>query len=218
MKWPWKKLLSIITLAYLFSYFLADPVSAAYLKFDKTSLSVSKDQTFSVDTIVDAGTDQIVSTDIYVKFDPDVLSVEKITDGTFFDTVVSNKGSDNIYIAGMLNDIGNSKTGSGTVASITFKALKDTATTLSFICDPSLTKTSKIIKKEGVTNIIECSKNESLKINSSSSESSSNPSPTPGNTSSGSLPKTGTLGNIIKIALPGLFLLIIGGISKIWIK
>ncbi len=216
MKWNFLKSIFVIAFFVVLLLKLPKATNAAYLKFDKDTLEVSSGETFTVDVIVDAGTDAIVSTDAYVKYDPSVLSVESINDGSFFDTVVSTKNSDNVYIAGMLSDVGDSKTGSGTVATITFKALSDSGTTLSYICDPNSTPTSKIIKNDtNATDVIVCSQNKTLAINSSgaNANTTANNSPTP---TSNTLPKTGFLDNLLKLSTGGLVLLFIGLISKKW--
>lgn len=212
--------LAILGILVLVGYF--SRVEAAYLKFDKTSVDASVGETFTADVIVDAGDDSIVSADIYVKYDADVLSVEKVDDGTFFDTLVKDSQTGQEYIAGMFDDVGKSKTGSGTVATITFKVLKDSATTISYLCDTTASKTSKIIKNDNdATNIIECDNNGTLAVNSSSSSNSGgdNSSNSGGLTSAqGSLPKTGFMDSMLNLSIIGAALVVFGGVVKVWMR
>jgi hypothetical protein len=57
---------------------------AAYLKFDKATVTTQANQTFTVDVIVDAGTDQITSTDIWVLYDPTRLRRSSSRTALFF--------------------------------------------------------------------------------------------------------------------------------------
>lgn len=201
--------------------FFAGHVEAAYLKFGSTSVSATANQTFTVDVIVDAGTDLITSTDIWVTFDPAYLQAQTVTPGAFFPAVTNNITSGSVSITGLIVDPATYRTGVGTVATITFKALKNGTSTLGFDCRSEVSNTSKIIKNDiNATNIIVCTQNVSTTVtigtggttSSQSSTITAAPSVVP--TTPSSLPKTGVAENIAKFAAPGIMLLLIGGILR----
>jgi len=212
------------------SLFATQAAEAAYFKFDKSSISVSAGDTFDIAVIVDAGTDQVQSADIYVTYDSTALTAQSVTPGTYFPSVLKTIASGQVYIAGIPQQQNQPVTGTGTVATINFKATK--AATLSFDCD-----NSTIVKYDpNSPNILVCSQNQGATVlvggqspvvtstpaptaassgnnsnssNSSSSSSSSTVQPTPS-----VLPTTGFFDNTLRIALPGLILLSIGLLAR----
>lgn len=197
-----------LILFFLVGYFyIAQGVEAAILKFDQESISVNPDETFTVQVIVDPGSEQILATDAYVLYDPDLLEAQSVADGDYFNTVFNNITSGKVYVAGVVDDPATYKTGSGTVASITFKALKNGSGELTFYCDTSVSDTSKIIKNDvDATNIIDCDNNGSLPVViGPGEEGGETPQPTPS-----SLPKSGVMDTIIKFGVPGSLFFLIG--------
>src|SRR4030042_5561309 len=152
-----KKFFSLIfflTLVLLTPIFLGK-VEAGYFKFDPTSSTAANGNTFQVAVIVDAGSDQIRSTDIYVSFASTLLEAQSISAGTFFPTVTNNITSGRVYIAAMVDDGATTKTGSGTAATVTFKGLKEGSGSISFDCSSSL-----IVKADANgTNVLVCGSN-----------------------------------------------------------
>lgn len=186
---------------------------AAYLKFDKQTDTVSSDQTFQVQVMIDTGSEQVTSTDAYVIYDSTLFEAQSVTEGTFFPVVTYDITSGKIYIAGIVEDTAVTKTGEGTIATIVFKALKDGTGTLSFDCQGDVGSTSKIIKNDGNgTNIIECTSNQDLIVTIGTGGSAV--VPTSSSATSSQLPETGILDNLIKYAIPGAMLLIVGGLIK----
>lgn len=196
---------------FLFSSLVFGKVNAASLKFDAPSVSTTAAQTFDIDVIVDTGGEEINSTDVYITFDKDIIEAQTVSEGTFFPTVLNDITEGRVYVAGMVDDPATSKSGTGTVATITFKALKAGTTTLTYHCDSSVNETSKVIKNDiDATNIIVCSENgsTSVSVGGSSAEES-----TEDTTSSGGaeeLPESGIFDNVVKYAAPGVILFIIG--------
>lgn len=207
----------IFLIFFVFCPLILGKVNAAFLKFDKETVSVNAGENFELQVIVDAGSDEINSIDAYVIYDAAVLEVNSVTEGSFFPTVSKDISSGRIYIAGMVDDPASSKTGSGIVATINFKALKDGSVDITFDCDGS-----KIVKADiDATNIIECSKNGSSQVTigsgnpsgNSSDSASSIPSPTPS-----TLPRSGIFDNLISFGLSGLILFSIGLTGKLLLK
>lgn len=207
--------------------FASGHVEAAYLKFGNSAVSATAGQTFTVDVVVDAGTDNITSTDIWVLYDPSFISAQTVTSGTFFPAVTNNLTSGKVSITGLIVDPGTYRTGSGTVATITFSALKNGSTTLSFDCRTDVSNSSKVIQNDiNATNIIVCAQNQTatVTIGGTAAASSSGTAASTGTASStgtyitptppSSLPTTGIAENIAKFAAPGLVLLFIGGLLR----
>ncbi len=199
---------SFFLVVFYFSPFIRG-AEAANLEFDETAVTVGVNETFHLQVIVDAGSEQITSADAYVTYDPTSIEAQTVSEGTFFPTVTNNIEPGQVYVAGLVDDPNSPKTGSGTIATITFKTIKAGSVTLSFNCDPNVYNTSRIIKNDyESTNIIDCSQNgtATITIGESSTAQSGTPTPTPS-----SLPQTGIVENILKFSLPGIALLLIGG-------
>jgi len=204
-------------LLYIFSFFLLfiifpaqSSVFAASFGFDKETAQTESGGTIQLQVTIDGGTDEISSADAYVVYDSDLLTVESVTEGTFLPTVSSDTTTEGkIYIAGMVDDPATSKTGTGTLATITFNAAKDGDASISYDCN-----SSKIIKNDlDATNVLECTKNGSSVITVGSGSSSTNSNTNTSNITE--LPKSGILENVIKYAVPGMVLLLIGAGAKL---
>lgn len=196
--------------------YFSKAVFAATVNFDKTSITTQSGASFSLQVNIDAGSDEIRSTDIYLNFDSGYLQVESVNEGSFFPTVTSDTSTaGQVYLAGMVDDPAVTKTGSGTLATVNFKALKDGSTTISLNCS-----SSKIVKADiDATNILNCSQTVSVDVtigSGSSGSSSSGDSSTSTNSNlPSSLPRTGIFENLQKAAKPGLIFLLIGGLLRI---
>lgn len=183
---------------------------AAYLKFDNTTVTAANGGTFQLSVVVEPGSDAINSSDIYVSYDQSLLSPTTVTAGTLFPTVTNDTATPGkIYIAGMVDDPASSISTSGTIATITFKALKDGSVTLAFNCN-----SSTIIKNDiNATNVIACSQNTGATVTIGiGGNNNDNIMPTD---SPSQLPQSGVFDNVAKIAVSGMFLLIFGGIFRL---
>ncbi|PIY69313.1 hypothetical protein COY90_01260 [Candidatus Roizmanbacteria bacterium CG_4_10_14_0_8_um_filter_39_9] len=206
---------------FLFLLFLSlvsvERVEAASLRFGTTTVSTNANQTFTTDVVVDAGTDQVTSSDIWVVYDPTYLEAQTVTSGTYFPAVTNNITSGKVSITGLIVDPGTYKTGNGVIATITFKGLKNGNTNVTFDCRTDVSNSSKIIKNDiNATNIIVCSENGQLAvgIGVAANSSSSGYVPVANPTLPSSLPQTGIAENIVKFAAPGIILLFIGGMLR----
>lgn len=225
---------SFLVCAFCFLAF-AGASHAAVLKFDPTSSTTAVDGTFDVDIVVDAGTDQISGTDAYIKFDPAIVEAQTVTKGSFFPSVNNTIDTDQVYVNGVVTDATDFKTGSGVLATINFKVKSTTPGTLAFYCDLTQNDTSKIVKNDvNGTNVIECSNLTLYSINGGTSQpaqtsATNTPAPTTlPNTGAGqtqqpqtvvvqTLPQSGVFDNIIKYSVPGIILLVLGVVLKIFV-
>jgi hypothetical protein len=203
-------------------FFLAGRVEAGSLRFDKTTVSVEANNTFEIQVVVDAGSDQVNSTSAYVNYDATVLQAQSVTAGTFFSTVTNNITSGQVYLIGLIDTVGDYRTGSGTLATITFKSLKNGEATLSFLCQTGSSTTSTIIKNDiNATNLITCSENGTTSVTVGAG-GSSNPTPTPDAGGGGgseptptALPKSGAFDSLPSLLVLGLVLMLVGGGARL---
>ncbi len=179
-------------------------VEAASLNFDKTTVSAAIGGTFQVAVTVDPGSNSLNSTDVYVIFDSTLVKATTVAAGSLFPTVSHDEStSGKVYIAGMVNDPASSISTTGTLATITFQGLKDGSGSLSFDCN-----TSKIIKDDiNATNVITCSQNGTTSVTIGSG----------GGSTPSQLPESGIFDNVIKFAIPGIILLLLGSIFRLFI-
>lgn len=203
-----------VTIFFVVAPFVFGATQAAFFKFENSSASSSNGGTFQVGVVVDPGSDSINSVDIYVMYDSTLMSAKSVTAGTLFPTVSNDTSTaGKIYVAGMVNDPASSISASGTVATITFQALKEGSGNLTFDCN-----SSKIIKNDiNASNVITCSSNGTLAvtIGNGGSSSSSTPTPTSASSTPSQLPQTGIFDNVLKFSLPGIILLVFGGIVRL---
>ncbi len=189
-------------------------VEAASLQFNPSSASTTANSSFTIDIVVNPGSEQINSAESYILFDPTLLEAQSVTDGTYFSSVSNIIEAGRVYVAGMVEDNSSYKTGTGTIARINFKALTDGTATLTFDCP-----NTKIVKADiNATNIATCSEmgTATVVIGSGGGGGGSQPAPTT-YTPPSTLPQTGILENLQKAAIPGLILVVIGGIIKLLI-
>lgn len=198
----------ILLILFFIAPYVFIKVEAASFSFDKTTATVNSGGTFQISVNLDPGSDKIYSADIYINYDANLLKPTAVSAGSLFPTVSNDiSTSGKIYIAAMVNDPTAAISSSGTVATITFQALKDGSATLSFDCN-----SSKIIKDDAnASNVLNCSANNSSTITIGTTASDNNNSseiPT-------ELPKTGILENVLKFAFPGIIFLILGGALRL---
>lgn len=190
---------------------LVHGVEAASLGFDKSTATVANGGTVQIGVTLNPGSDGVNSTDIYVTYDATVLKATGVAAGSLFPTVSNDTSvSGKVYIAGLVNDPASSITSSGTVATITFQALKEGTATLAFDCN-----SSKVVKNDlNATNVLVCSSNGTSTITVGAG-GSNNPTATPGPTMPTQLPQSGVFDNVVKFAIPGAVLLLLGGAMRL---
>jgi LPXTG-motif cell wall-anchored protein len=201
--------------------FFVGGVQAASLKFDKSTVTVTVGSTFTLDAQVDAGSDQITSTDMWILYDPALLEAQSASSGAFFPAVTNSINAGKVYIAGLVTDPGTYKTGSGTVATVSFKGLQNGTATISYDCRADVSNSSKVIKNSvDPTNVIVCSSNGTsvVTIGTGGSVAPTSAIPTgvyqpPVNPTS--LPQTGLMDEMPKLVAMGLLFVITGVIMRV---
>lgn len=184
-------------------------VEAAYFQFDPASATSAASGTVNIKVNINAGSDELSSSDAYVLYDSTYLKAQSVTAGRFFPTVTNDTSTaGKVYIAGMVDDPATSSSGSGTLATIVFQALTNGQATLTIDCTAS-----KIVKNDvNATNVMQCAQNGSavVTVGTGSSGYMTTPEPTPS-----VLPKTGIFDNVARLAVPGLLLLLLGGAARL---
>lgn len=218
-----KKLNKFIIAIFISSvfFFNASSIYAATFTFNPTTTNVRPDNTFDLSINVDAGTDQIAGADIYLTYDANMLELQTVTDGNYFPQVEDVPSTGRLYITGFVNTQGDYKSGSGTVATLTFKALQEGNTELTVDCDLSQTDTSKIVQNDtGLTNILECSTltAHSVTISMDAPDNGNSTTTTTTTSTTTELPQSGVVEDMISFAIWGGILLGIGATLRILLR
>jgi hypothetical protein len=107
---------------------------------------------FQVSVIINSGDQDVHAADIYVSYDPEILTVDSVEEGTFFGTFIRRTGEE-----GMINFSGTVElvdegilipSGKGLVATITFTPAKSTQST-------DIQIDAKTVIASGGTNILD---------------------------------------------------------------
>ncbi|QQS43283.1 hypothetical protein IPM65_03920 [Candidatus Roizmanbacteria bacterium] len=152
-------------------------ISGPRFVFEPSSTSVKKNETFNINLTIDPGSEQVAGADIYLTYNANLLTIDQVTAGSYFPLVSNVPATGRIYISATVATQGESKTGSGTIATITFKAIETGNASITVDCDPSKTDTSRIIKNDiDATNVLVC---EALQAHTVTITAASEPSPTP---------------------------------------
>jgi len=126
--------------------------------FEPSSTAVKKDQTFDININIDPVGEQVAGADIYLDYNAELLTLESVTAGTYFPLVANVPASGRLYISATVANQGDSKTGTGTIATVVFKASEVGTANISIDCDPQKTDSSRMVKDDiNATNILNCS-------------------------------------------------------------
>ncbi len=139
--------------------------SGPAILFDPGATTAGVGQNFTVAINVDTFNNQTLSTDAYVQYDASAVQFVQLTNGDFYPSVRHSDQQGVLSIGGMVNTPASSSTGTGRLATVTFKALKEVVTRLSIVCGSGSTASSKIVKNDiDATNIIDCSANNQMSV------------------------------------------------------
>lgn len=135
----------------------------ASFSFEPVNITASAGDVIPVDIMIYSGSNPVISTDIYISYDPSLLSIAspqnpEIKKGELFQSVdakVIQPG--NLYVYAINPSADLKQVTNGKVATIYFQAQKAGQIDLRFECVPFMTQTSQIIRNdEDLTNIINC--------------------------------------------------------------
>lgn len=108
---------------------------------------------FAVDVQIDTGENQVISADIHIVYDPDALEAQTVTNSTLFPSILSSgvvdRGTASITVGAPSN--AQPVTGTGTIATVRFRAIAATQTPVSirFAANTAVRSVS-----EGSTNLL----------------------------------------------------------------
>lgn len=217
-----------VILSLIFVFFclpVFSQVQAAVLLLNPTTAQVQAGQTFTIEVNVDAKTDTIAGVEAYVVYDATLIEPQSVSAGTFFPIVTNNITTGKVNITGVVENSSQYKSGTGTIASITFRGIKNGTGVLRFDCDLARSDASKIVKNDlNATNLIECGALGTTAYTIGGSSTGGLPATggtttntgTTGTTgTNGQLMKSGVFENVINISLPALFLVSLGVILKL---
>lgn len=199
----------------------ASAVSAATLSFDPSSVNTKVGDTFKLTIKVEVGTAEVIGVDALVKYDKSLYKVVSVSDGTFLTIGEKDYATAGLAnIVGIVESAGESVTGSGPLADITFESLAKGTGTIEFACETGETGESNI--SEGTVDapdLIECSQNgEAVVVATGGSTGSTTGGTTTsggtrstGGTNPSQLPKTGIVEDIVTLGMiVGGFLVLVG--------
>jgi hypothetical protein len=156
-------------------------LAAASLKFDPAAVTVRKDNTLTATVKVDTAGAQVIGGDAVIRYSAGDLEFVRADNGGFFPaanfTSANDTSTGQVELHGVYPAATYNTGATGTFATITFKAKKDTGSgTLAFVCTGSGADTQFI--SDSGTNIIACSAINQLAITYTGG-SASDPTPTP---------------------------------------
>ncbi|KUK84088.1 MAG: hypothetical protein XD98_0177 [Microgenomates bacterium 39_6] len=186
--------------------------SSPHLSLSPTVKEVNTGVNFNVTVSVDTGGQQVSGVDAIVEYDSSLLEVVNVSEGTFFPTITTittTLGKVEIY---GIADAGALKSGTGTLATITFRGKTAGTAAVSFACQTGSTNDSNI-NSTGDKDIIVCSENISASyvINGQTATSQeTGTESTSTATTSEDLPQTGFLEPTVLMIGGGIILMILG--------
>lgn len=153
---------NLLISAFLSVFFLLvsatfSPAAAApRLYLDPSSTTVAKDSEFEINLAIDVEGDSVFGADAVLTYPGGDIGFKSLVGGGFFPSVsYANDVAGRIEIHAFFPNLYESKSGSGTVATIKFTAKKETGTgTISFVCSGSGAD-SQILNTNG-ENILSC--------------------------------------------------------------
>lgn len=157
------KLFAIIATGFLFFSTAVTYANAAIVSLDPVSASVPFGQTFTVKVTIDTKGESVTSSDVILLYDSSKLEAVDIVQGNsgqepFFPDFFQNISPTELYIGASVIDPIETKTGQGTLATITFKGKTNGITSVSFDCTAGKTSDTNISKSDkNATDIVECS-------------------------------------------------------------
>ncbi|HUD19928.1 MAG TPA: cohesin domain-containing protein [Patescibacteria group bacterium] len=168
--------LALILAILAFSFPVAKAYAAPNLQFDQTSVTAAQNATFQLNITINVDTNTVMGSDAVVNYAAADLQVTDVSSGGFFPQFTkATDTAGKIEIHGFTGQ-NDSRTGTGTFATITFKALKNSGSSnISYTCTGSGTDTD-IITTTG-QNILVCTQLNNAGISYASSGTSS-PTPT----------------------------------------
>ncbi|MCR4263575.1 MAG: cohesin domain-containing protein [Candidatus Roizmanbacteria bacterium] len=204
---------------------------AATLSLDPATQSIPTGDTFDVLLQIDTEGESTTSTDAVMSFDSSILSVISIEEGDhgsnpFFPDLFQNISPGEMYIGASVIESIDTRSGTGTVATITFKGLSPGVSDVIFDCTPGKTSDTNISKSDkNATDIVVCTAltNGRYTVGSGPVQPA-NPTPTPVGavvftpTPTATMPPSGSAEVTMGITGVAVLLLVLGISGKMLLK
>lgn len=201
--------LSLFLFLFVSSSFVWAQTSNPHFSLSPTVKEVAPQVSFNVTVSIDTGGKLTSGADAIVEYDSSLLEVVSVSEGTFYPTITTlNNTTGKVEIYGVA-DSTNPKSGTGTLATITFRGKTAGTATVNFLCQTGSTSDSNINSTSN-EDLIVCADNvnASYIIGSTSQEATTTATPTA--TASQELPQTGFLEPTALIIGGGIILMILG--------
>jgi hypothetical protein len=119
------------------------------------TISVKQNDTFLVDVVIDAKTSQPTAMELEINYDPAVLQMTALEPGFFFSkTLVPPAISSGKGTVTLAQDIGNYKSGTGSIVTLAFKALQNTSAPAQITINPTTTQIAALNENGNVVGSI----------------------------------------------------------------
>lgn len=191
-----KLLVSLIFFFFLLFAVPSKAMAAPRIFFDPSTITAVQNNQFTIQLKIDAEANQVIGSDVIISYAGADLDVVSVTNGSFFPEFhYASNGSDRIELHGYVTSIYQTKTGAGTLATLTFNALKGTGSSaLTMSCHDNGNQTN-ILNDSGNT-ILSCGSLNQVAISYSGTANTPTPTtpagstatPTPTQGSSNTLP------------------------------
>lgn len=148
----------VLVFGFLLFSFTSVLAESPKLYFEVNDVNVKQGDEFEMVMKIDTGGVAVSGVDAVLEYNPTYLEVLLIENGNFFPLFGKHFEINNqkIYITGFFTENKETKSGAGNFARISFKAIKNGATSLKFVCaDKSLSDTN-IINLSG-NDLVQCS-------------------------------------------------------------
>jgi len=188
----------VSSLIVFLGFALSAPFTRAYaapnVRFSPTSATVVVNEELTVTVQIDAETNTVIASDAVVSYAGDDLSVVAVSNGGFFpEFSFANNPTGRLELHGYISASYQNRTGTGTLATIRFKAKKGSGSSaVSFTCSGAGNDTN-IITTAGI-NILSCSQTNQVGV---SYLGTTTPTPTPTPPAGGPTPTPGSGTNTI---------------------
>ncbi len=204
----------VILLLFIF-LFLVTPfslwaqTSTPHLSLSPTVKEVTPQVNFNVTVSADTGGKLTSGADAIIEYNSSILEVVSVNEGTFYPTITTlNNTLGKVEIYGVA-DSTSPKSGTGTLATITFRGKTSGTATVNFLCQTGSTSDSNINSTNN-EDIIVCANNVNASyVIGSGQEATTTATPT-ATTTSQDLPQTGFLEPTALIIGGGIILMILG--------
>lgn len=164
------------------------PAHGAYLYFEPGTISAQKGDTFEVLLKANSEGENVFTIDTQIEYDPSVLGKVRVSapadKDAYFPSLIQKTYSTYFYMGTYTQPGGSARSADAPIAKVQLSVLKETPTQLKIRCTPGKANDSNFsTKKNGkIVDIIECTKNKGLLINSGGVPTST-PTPTQAPTS-----------------------------------